>query len=239
VAATWALLSLGGPPLARLGLGGIALSQLLLVLAPTLAWLASRGVRLGAGLALRPVRRATLGGAVAGAGGFYLVALLEAGVLERVWPTPPALRESLRRLIVPPSGARPLVADLLGLALVPAVCEEALFRGALLGALARRGRAAAIVGAALVFALYHASPHRFVPVALLGLALGGVRVASGSLAPAIAFHATNNLAVIGLVRLGRESVPSLLTPAGAAGALAATVAIVFGYFLLARRTQPP
>jgi sodium transport system permease protein len=214
---------------------GIVVAEMLGVLLPTVAWCQARGVSL-AQLGYQPSGwRAEVGGVLVGLGAFWVTALLE-DALERVWPTPPQVKESLRRLIVSAEG-RPLAIDLLALALVPAVCEETLFRGAVLGALRRYGAAASVVGSAGLFALYHVQPHRMLPVALMGLLIGWVRLRSGSLLPAIAVHTANNCAVVLLVQRELETVPSPRTPIGALGAAGAAVSLGVGVLLL-QRTQP-
>ncbi len=88
---------------------------------------------------------------------------------------------------------------LLALAVVPAVCEELLFRGYLFAALERStsgGRAIWI--SALLFGLFHvvvgspASPERFLPSTFLGLVLGWLAWYSGSVLPGMLLHFVHN-----------------------------------------------
>jgi ABC-2 type transport system permease protein/sodium transport system permease protein len=88
---------------------------------------------------------------------------------------------------------------LFSLALVPAVCEEWLFRGYLFAALQRSTSAGrAIWVSALLFGLFHvvvgspASPERFLPSAFLGLVLGWLAWRSGSVVPGILLHVSHN-----------------------------------------------
>ena len=85
------------------------------------------------------------------------------------------------------------VAAVYGVLLAP-LLEEALFRGFLLPAAARRyGRGVAIAATAILFGAMHASdPIAVVPLAALGAALGWLRVWSGSLWPCLLLHALNN-----------------------------------------------
>jgi membrane protease YdiL (CAAX protease family) len=233
------LLTVGGVWTARLGLGGIVLGELLRVLLPTLVALQARGVPLQRGLGLGEVRQfaAPIGGALAGAGACWLVGLLESGVIERILPTPPSVIEAMRRLVLPPGGPRPLAVDLFALAIVPALCEETLFRGALVPALVPRGRVLAVAVSAILFGAYHASIYRFFPVTLLGLLLGALRVRSRSLWPSIAFHAANNILVVLLLRSGRDGVPLPREPWGALGLITAIAFLCLG-LMLVHRAQP-
>ena len=184
-----------------LGLVAVDMGAILL---PTLWVVIAR--RLDVGFA-RSSAKTIAGGILLGAGAFYLMALVEEYVLEQFMPMPPALKRSLHDLIVPPRGLRPLAIDLAALALVPAFCEELLFRGAVFSAFGRgpRGGARAVIVVALLFGAYHASPYRFLPALLMGIVLGLVRLRAKSLWPAISFHATNNALVVLALRHGYET----------------------------------
>jgi sodium transport system permease protein len=219
-----------GPTLTARGGGGVLALELGCVLLPTLLWLYLRRVPAAALGLDRVAWVATAGGLVAAIGAFYLMAALVEPWLDRLVPTPPEVRAAIERMLLPATGRRPLAIDLMLFALAPALAEELLFRGVLMGALQLRlGRAGAVAVAALAFAAYHASPSRFLPALLGGLLLGAVRVAAGALTPAIAFHAANNAAVVIAVRLGYATPP--LRPAAV---LVAAVAVVAGALLIAR-----
>ncbi len=122
----------------------------------------------------------------------------------------PALMELQQRLLPMPSmdaGAfgelfsalldRPRWQSLFLIALSPAVCEELVFRGAVLGGLARDTRPArAIAIQALLFALAHGSVHRLMPTFLLGGVLGLLRLRTGSIWPCVLLHALYNGALV-------------------------------------------
>ena len=83
------------------------------------------------------------------------------------------------------------------IALVPAVCEELLFRGWMLASFAghrpTRGRAiAAVAVQAVCFAAFHLLPERMPQTFVLGLLLGWLTLRSGSLLPAILAHLVHN-----------------------------------------------
>ena len=61
-----------------------------------------------------------------------------ARVIERVWPTPPAMREAMQRLVIPAAGARPLASICWRSRSRRRSREELLFRGVVLAA--RSGR---------------------------------------------------------------------------------------------------
>lgn len=228
VALTFAALVTLGVHWAARGLVGTSLAEVACVIVPTLLYVRAKRMPATALGLMRadepwaPRASAIGGGLLLGGGAFYLVAVALHAWIEHVWPTPPELREAMKRLVIPAHGARPLVIDLLALALLPAVAEELLFRGVLWGAVRPRvGVAGAIVITAVAFGLYHGSIYRFLPAALGGLLLGVVRGSSRSLWAALAFHFANNAGVIVAMHLGYDTPPATAAPLAAA--IAATV----------------
>ena len=87
---------------------------------------------------------------------------------------------------------------LLAVALLPAVAEELLFRGLLLGRIASRfGATAGLLLSALLFGALHLDVAHGLAAFVLGLYLGGIRLRTGSVHAPIFCHAGNNaLAVL-------------------------------------------
>ena len=81
-------------------------------------------------------------------------------------------------------------------AITPGICEELFFRGAVLSSL-RRGMSTpkALMWQTLFFAAAHASVHRLLPTAIIGLLLGAVTLRARSILPAILLHATYNASI--------------------------------------------
>jgi len=85
------------------------------------------------------------------------------------------------------------------LTVLPAVCEELLFRGAIFRLLRARWSAWAVVLAqAFAFALLHGMVLRVAPTLGLGLLLGVLRLRTGSVWPGVAVHALHNAVLLGL-----------------------------------------
>ena len=79
------------------------------------------------------------------------------------------------------------------LALIPAICEELLFRGYLLGGLGAASRKwTAIVASAVVFAVFHFMLFKFAVTAALGVVLAYLCWQSGSILPAMVAHVVHN-----------------------------------------------
>lgn len=77
--------------------------------------------------------------------------------------------------------------------LVPCICEEVFFRGALLNAYEQYGNWFAIFCSAAVFAIFHFDPQNLLAPFMLGILFAVVMEASGSLYAAMIAHFTNNV----------------------------------------------
>ena len=101
-----------------------------------------------------------------------------------------------------------LLCNLLVFALVPAVCEEMLFRGALQQLFCRilRSHHAAIWLTAAVFSLFHGEIFAFLPRFVLGAALGYLFYYGGSLWINSIAHFLNNALAIILFYLGSNGI---------------------------------
>lgn len=96
-----------------------------------------------------------------------------------------------------------LLLQLLVVALIPALCEELFFRGAIQQTLQRWfGNAhVAIVATALLFSLAHGDAYGLIPRFLLGLILGYLFFLSGSMIVNVCAHFFNNFLVVAMYYL--------------------------------------
>ena len=85
-----------------------------------------------------------------------------------------------------------IVAEFISTALVPAIFEELLMRGCVLGSLLRYSKTGAILFSASVFSLMHANPAQFLYTFAAGILLGTVYVMTGSVWPGVIIHFFNN-----------------------------------------------
>ena len=175
----------------------LVVGELMLLVVPLLATV--HGARAPAAIGLvRPAGRHVIAAVAIGVSAWYVNLRL-----VNLLPLPDGGVRVLEDLVENP----PLPVALLAIALVPAVCEEVLFRGLLLRALATRlVPAAAIALTALAFAAYHLSVVQLVPTFTLGLLAGVLAHRAGSVVPAILAHLLNNgIAVL----VSRGELPSL------------------------------
>jgi membrane protease YdiL (CAAX protease family) len=165
-----------------------------------------------AALALYPPARA----AARGAGRVSArTALLSAGLGAALWvgslglmevqslvvPPPAAYLDAFRLIhaALAPSGVVDALVSFLVIAGLPGSCEELVVRGVLLPALvpwtgrvARFGPGLAVTASALLFAAMHFDPYRFLFTFVIGLVLGALRLATGSLWPSVVAHVSLN-----------------------------------------------
>lgn len=85
-----------------------------------------------------------------------------------------------------------LILSFFVLCVVPAFCEELLFRGAMQGLMRPCGSAAAIFGPALLFALLHGDLVQGLTAFVCGVFLGWLAERTGSILPGMALHFVNN-----------------------------------------------
>jgi sodium transport system permease protein len=119
------------------------------------------------------------------------------------------------------------------MAALPAVCEELLFRGWVLSGFAgRHGSwqrlAAAVVAQAALFAIFHLLPERMPQTFILGLILGWMTLATGSLLPAVVCHLAHNSMPLAVLAGG---MPAWAVPA-------AIGCVVGGAALIVTRGRP-
>ena len=174
------------------------------------------------------VVRASSGWGLAGAVMLGLSGWVVLGMLaDRVLPAPRHLIEEMRKLIRPPGGDRSLALSLFALAVTPALCEEALFRGPILRGLRQRFSVpASCVLTGVLFGVLHGDIWRFIPTSILGALLSWVALSCGSIVPSMVIHVLNNGALIILGYYGLDEAAEKL-PAGLEAALLATALVLF------------
>ncbi|MBQ7500051.1 MAG: CPBP family intramembrane metalloprotease [Clostridia bacterium] len=112
-------------------------------------------------------------------------------------------------------GNSPPAAVLFVFCIMPAVCEELLFRGFAVTTLCRmmKSRTAVVIFTALIFAAMHFNAYKFVPVFILGAGFGYISVMTGSVVICILFHFINNALAVAALYL-RNASDSALSGSG-------------------------
>lgn len=90
----------------------------------------------------------------------------------------------------------PALAAIVIVSITPAFCEEAVFRGVVFNSfwpLGRGNKWIPIILTGCIFGAFHGSIWRFLPTALLGIAMGYILAETGNMVYTVFFHAVNNL----------------------------------------------
>jgi sodium transport system permease protein len=189
----------GRPLMLGLGESGIWASQLLLLALPATVYVlvARKDVRATFALRTAPPRAflaallVILGGIPIG----WLIAWLQSFFIA----IPVEYLQAMERMVTAGDLSRMLWL-LVVLAMVPAICEELVFRGVLLQGLGRRiSMPRAVLISALTFGAFHLSFEtaiRFLPTAFLGLLLGYVVWRTRSIFTGMLMHLVNNAFVV-------------------------------------------
>lgn len=185
----------------------------------------------------RPAGSALMGAVLIGSSAWAAVALLS----DWLVPVPKEVIEQLRRTLLPENAGRGLFANLMLIAVTPAICEEVLFRGVILRGLATRlAPSAAIVITGVLFGIFHLDVHRLLPTTLLGIILSWLAWQSGSLLPSMIAHFLNNGLLVTLASTKfEERVGNLGTAASAAIFAVAVVVAGMGVYLVRRGGGAP
>ena len=97
-----------------------------------------------------------------------------------------------------------IILQFIVLALVPAFCEEFLFRGVILSNLMPYGKGLAIIVSSVLFGLMHGNFYQFLYTTAAGLVLGYIYVLTDSIWCSVLMHLINNsLSVLQLAIYGR------------------------------------
>lgn len=108
--------------------------------------------------------------------------------------------------IVPQKTFGGILIFIIGMALIPALFEELLFRNWILNASKKYGKVFAIVFSAVLFGLYHMNVSQGVFAFLIGVLFGVIAVGTGTIKYTCLLHFLNNLyACLGMI-LGTESI---------------------------------
>ena len=122
--------------------------------------------------------------------------------LERTFKPTEELAEQMTSLFLDPNSNVPLFVSFLSIAIIPAICEELVFRGVMLPLLAKitRNIHAAVWITAMLFSLIHVQFYGFLPRMIMGALLGYFVVWSGSLWTSILAHFVNNASAFFMFR---------------------------------------
>lgn len=141
----------------------------------------------------RPPALAMAAALLLGVSSFVWVSALTHLFYETFLPVPEVFEELLREAFTAPEGWADKLLMVAVVAVTPAICEEAIFRGWLLSSLRGRVKPWVAVGlTAVIFGVFHLSIYRFLGTASLGLLMGWMVWQTRSIWPAVLYHLLNN-----------------------------------------------
>ncbi len=122
--------------------------------------------------------------------------------LERTFKPTEELAEQMTSLFLDPNSNVPLFVSFMSIAIIPAICEELVFRGVMLPLLSKitRNIHAAVWITAMLFSLIHVQFYGFLPRMIMGALLGYFVIWSGSLYTSILAHFINNASAFFMFR---------------------------------------
>ena len=215
----------------RSPLWGLILTEWGLILLPVVGALWYARVNLSGTLRLRAFSRMQGAGAAV-MSVFTLILVMQFGAVhDQFLPVPDSMKEDFGKFLQGSNSLAGLAAILLAMALSPAVCEETLFRGALLSGLRQHMRPwSAVLAVSVLFGVFHLSIYRFAPTALIGLAITYVVWRTDSLWTGMMMHFINNSLSI-LLSLGKlpRVLSEFLAPASLEAGVPSTVVVAVGF----------
>lgn len=173
----------------KLGFGGIVIQQLIILLCPLIyAWYMKADIKkLFSVQKIKPLQM--LGSIMIGIAAF-VCALILGALLVPVFPESARGLTEMDDMLV----NQPVYLLILVVALLPAIGEELLFRGFVMGTLKNRCRpVTAILVTTLIFAAYHMSLIKMFTIGIVGLGLTLAAYKTGSIAASVCVHFINNL----------------------------------------------
>lgn len=178
---------------AKFLLWGVLATQLFIIGVPLLAaWYTKKDMKRT--FSLKCPRPVWILGAILAEAGCYILELPLSAALSKLFPQGvQAVNDTIGDMLK----GTGTVPALLVIALAPAICEEALFRGYFFSAAKKRlNPAAAVLAGGIVFGIYHLSLVRFFTTGLLGILFCYVVYRTGSIFLASLMHFINNAAAV-------------------------------------------
>ncbi len=195
IVATILLITVAFPVQSRWGMGGLVITELL-ILFLALAPIFGSGWDRKEVFKMKIPAGEQLGGILLLWIGTYLIVFVISRLLSYFFPTQmQEVNQGISEMFL----SVPLAFSLLIAAVMPAICEEALFRGLLLYTFKEKSKWFTIIASAILFGIFHVSVYRFLPTAILGGAMAFIILETENLILPILFHFINNAVGIILI----------------------------------------
>ena len=172
----------------KLGFGGVAVQQAIILLCPLIyAWYMKADVKKLFSFKA-PKVKGVLGGICFAFAG-VLLALVVGALLTPVFPQSAESLKAMDEMIK----EQPVWVIILVMSVMPAIGEEFLFRGFLMGTLREKCRPwVAVIATTLIFAVYHMSLLKMFTISIIGLGFTVAAYMTGSIFVSMMMHFINN-----------------------------------------------
>jgi sodium transport system permease protein len=212
-------------------LSGVLISQLFCIAGPAIACLALLQQPIAKTLSLVRARLVYIVAAILLSPAVAMLSIGIGSVQNTFLPIPESYAKAFTDMVVQPG--RPLWLVVVVFAVLPAICEELLFRGAMQGLLRKRLSPKLLIpSVGIAFGLFHLSTFRFLPTATMGIVLSSLTVLSGSIFPSMIVHGLHNSLLI-LIECKKIEL-SMPLIVGALVSAAVAIALIFR----ARSSEP-
>lgn len=142
----------------------------------------------------RPPLTAMLGAPLLAPGTVLLTSVM-VNLQNNVLPMSETFSRALTDMVSPKG--QPMWLILLAMAVMPGICEEILFRGAIFGLLRRKyNTIGCCILVGVLFGFFHLSGYRLLPTAVLGIILTLAVFRTGSIFPSMLLHSSHNALAI-------------------------------------------
>jgi sodium transport system permease protein len=189
---------------------GILQTQLILIFLPVMLILRILKQNQKEVLRLKPTKPVNYLLVILMAFPMFVISTSIAQLVNLIYPFPPEYLKTMNGLMN--IGHLPLYKIIMLIALLPAICEETMFRGFIMRFYENYGKWTAIIITALLFGLFHLDMYRMLPVTILGIWLGYLVMQTGSIHMSMLAHFLNNgTAVVVSYLIDKKLFPLLLT----------------------------
>jgi len=136
----------------------------------------------------------------------FIISAYSMQIVNLLYPLPDSYLESMQKILQ--LHDLPIWQSLFVIALLPAICEEMLFRGYVIRGFEKSGTWKAIIFSGILFGIFHLDFFRLLPAALMGIWLGYLLIKTKSIFITMMAHALHNSSTLVLSKWG-DKIPIL------------------------------
>lgn len=189
-------------------LEGLLLTEILFIFLPTLLFIRYLKFDPVETLSIKKVSfKSLLGSTLLALSGSFFILKFVNSIQEKILPMPNELKEAFETFLIGENGSPPSTLKLFFIiAVSAAVCEEVLFRGAILSGIKNKfSKLNTVVIVGILFGLFHLNIYKLFSTSILGMLITYIALTTGSIFNGMLFHLVNNGSAI-LLSNGSEGI---------------------------------